>query len=89
MTQNRKTKPTTGGPTNGTEKAARPARKTALSNLDETPAASVGAASGLHPSGTLPGSSPATGAGSMGSAGGSTAGAATGGANVAKKHRAK
>lgn len=60
-------------------------RPAALSNSEETPEASVGAASGLHPSGTKPGASPAAGAGSIGTGGGSTGGAATGTAAESKR----
>lgn len=48
----------------------------ALSNTEESPEASVGAATGLHPSGTAPGAG--AGEGSLGTGGGSTGGAATG-----------
>jgi hypothetical protein len=58
-----------------------------LSNVDESPMASVGSASGLQPSGTTPGGSPAAGLGSIGSGGGSTAGAATGAVKQAKDRR--
>ncbi len=69
-------------------KHERPAGAQALSNEDESPMASVGSASGLQPSGTVPGRSPATGQGSIGTGGGSTGGAATGGvAQVGKRSK--
>ena len=64
----------------------KPARKGGKQgDVDAKP--SVGSSSGLQPSGTKPGRSPAVGMGSMGTGGGSTAGAATG--SVAQKRRVK
>ena len=56
-----------------------------LSNQEEVPTASVGVATGLHPSGTAPDGGPGAGIGSIGTGGGSTGGAATG--SVAERRR--
>jgi hypothetical protein len=67
------------------EKSKANRHRGSLNNLEETPTASVGLASGIQPSGTVPGGSPGAGGGSIGPGGGSTGGAATG--NVTKRRK--